>query len=173
MKCGKCGATDVPEGAAFCTYCGASTAPAYTAPASAAGTPAPGEANPSGNPINNLIAKAQGAGARVDDRLVWLLAVMPLLGEIVEHFVAGMIYGDTLTAVVAARGGHFWWVTLAINIALCWKDEKNLRQSGVDTSTFGKMIWLIPVYLYQRAKALNHSLAYFITWCVCFALLVL
>ena len=26
--------------------------------------------------------------------------------------------------------------------------------------------------LVQRAKALGHSLAYFITWCVCFAILL-
>ena len=34
------------------------------------------------------------------------------------------------------------------------------------------MVWLIPVYLYQRAKVLNQNLAYFIVWIVCFALML-
>lgn len=162
MNCVKCGATNLPEMSAFCTYCGASTAPAVV----------PGHVNAPANSLHDFLAKAQGQGLRVDDRLVWVLAFMPLLGEIIESLVAGMIYGNSFQATLAVRSGHFWWVTLAVNIALCWRDEKNLRAAGVDTGSFGKMIWLIPVYLYQRSKALGHTLAYFITWCVCFAILV-
>ncbi|MFO1353881.1 MAG: hypothetical protein U1E88_05305 [Acinetobacter sp.] len=33
---------------------------------------------------------------------------------------------------------------------------------------FKGMVWLVPVYLFQRAKALDQSLAYFIVWIVCF-----
>ena len=161
MNCIKCGATDLPVGAGFCTYCGAATAAAGPAPAQS-----------STNPVIEMITKAQGQGLKVDDRLIWVLALMPLLGEIIEGFVAGMFYGNGLRAAIAVHGGQFWWVTMAINIFLCWKDEKNLAAAGVDTSQFGKMLWLVPVYLYKRAKALGHSLAYFITWCVCFAILL-
>ena len=166
MNCVKCGATNLPEMSAFCTYCGASTTPAV-----APGV-APNLVSAPTSSMHDFLAKAQGQGLRVDDRLVWVLAFMPLLGDIFEGLVAGVIYGNSFQATLAVRNGHFWWVTLAVNIALCWRDEKNLRAAGVDTSAFGKMLWLIPVYLYQRSKALGHTPAYFITWCVCFAFLI-
>jgi len=170
MHCNKCGATDIAPNSAFCTYCGASLAKANVN-------------NPSGGSsvdraiqsvgIDGLIRKAQGTGVKVDDKLIWVLAFMPLLDNLVEAFVAGLIYKNAFRAALAQQSGTFWWVTLAINIGLCWLDERNLRAAGIDTSKFGKMVWLIPVYLYQRAKALDHTLAYFVVWIVCFVILVI
>lgn len=169
MNCNKCGATDVAPNSAFCTYCGVSITSGTTSVDSGHVVPASVK---QGNLIGELVRKAQGQGQQVDDRLVWVLAFMPLLGNIVEAFVAGLIYQNAYRATIAHQSGKFWWVTLAINIGLCWFDERNLRNAGIDTSKFGKMVWLIPVYLYQRASALGHSLAYFITWIVCFVILL-
>ena len=175
MNCNKCGATDLPGGAQFCTYCGASTAPSPNGSNEtglAQPSVAPNGAAPAGSPIQELLAKAQGSGLRVDDRLVWVLAFMPLIGEFIQRLVAELIYGNSFGAAIAVRSGKFWWVILLINVALCWQDERNLKAAGVDTSKFGKSLWLIPLYLYQRAAALKHTLAYFIVWCVCFVILI-
>ncbi|HBE2307500.1 DUF4339 domain-containing protein, partial [Salmonella enterica] len=45
-------------------------------------------------------------------------------------------------------------------------DERKLRKSGVDTTAFGWLAWLIPVYLWRRAKILGQKPAYFWVWLV-------
>ena len=50
-------------------------------------------------------------------------------------------------------------------------EEKGKRKDGA--SRFRGWVWLIPVHLYQRAKNLQQSLAYFIVWLVYFALVLL
>jgi hypothetical protein len=74
-------------------------------------------------------------------------------------------------AFIPAIGAFFEFGTLLFlvaNIVLCVFDEKGLKKAGY-TESLGSA-WLIPVYLYKRAKYLNHSLAYFIVWCVTFGL---
>lgn len=60
-------------------------------------------------------------------------------------------------------------ITIALNIMLSILDERKLEKAGVKTEKFKGMVWLVPVYLFQRAKALDQSLAYFIVWIVCFS----
>ncbi|MPM84347.1 hypothetical protein SDC9_131418 [bioreactor metagenome] len=62
----------------------------------------------------------------------------------------------------------YWSVTLALNIILSFADEKLLRKAGHNTSKFKGWVWLVPVYLYQRAKATRQNLAYFVVWIICF-----
>jgi hypothetical protein len=83
----------------------------------------------------------------VNNILIWILAFIPLIGALFEF--------GTL-------------VFLAINIILCFIDDKILEKSGYDTDSLDA--WLVPVYLYKRAKMLGHNLAYFIVWCVSFGL---
>jgi hypothetical protein len=99
---------------------------------------------------------------QIDNTLIWVLAFAPILGAILEQ-----VLKNTL--------GHakiFSLATLALNVALSILDEKKLQKLGYDTSSLGGA-WLIPVYLFKRAKMFNHNLAYFIVWIVCFALLLL
>jgi len=116
-------------------------------------------------------------GEAVDNTIVWILAFAPLIGTVLEYAIAYAKYGDSLLGKLAAsysvQSGEFWYVTLLLNIGLSWFDERRLRKAGYDTSKFGKWIWLVPVYLYKRAKACGHSLAYFIAWMVCFFLTLL
>ncbi len=44
---------------------------------------------------------------------------------------------------------------------LSYIDEKKLKASGYDTKSLGS-IWIIPVYLFKRAKMLGQSYGYFI-----------
>lgn len=112
-------------------------------------------------------------GGHVNNTVVWILAFAPLLGFFLEAFIAGMIYSnDPYRAESAAFSGEFFYITIMLNVALSFWDEKKLKNAGTNTEKFNGMVWLVPVYLYQRAKALKQNLAYFITWIACFVLVV-
>ncbi|MDD5600094.1 MAG: DUF4339 domain-containing protein [Victivallaceae bacterium] len=112
-------------------------------------------------------------GELVNNKVVWVLAFAPIIGLMLEYFIAGAVHCDNeQAATVAAENADFWYVTLILNILLCWWDERRLARAGYDTERFRGWVWLVPVYLYQRAKKLKHNLAYFIVWIVCFILAV-
>jgi hypothetical protein len=71
----------------------------------------------------------------VNNALVWILAFIPVVGAFFE-------FGPLLF--------------LAVNIVLCIFDKKNLRKAGYNTKSLGSA-WLIPFYLYKRAKYFNHK----------------
>lgn len=107
-------------------------------------------------------------GSAVNDKIVWLLAFAPILGYLLESFVAGLFGANEAQWERAMADNRYWYVTLALNIALSVADSKRLQQAGYDVSRFKGWVFVVPVYLYQRAKLLNQNLAYFITWIVCF-----
>jgi len=93
----------------------------------------------------------------ISDVLVWIVAVTPILSTI----MAIMLFGDERENI----DGVF---ALIINIVFCYMDAGNLKKQGFDTSNI--MAWLVPVYLYKRAKLLNQNMAYFAVWCVLFSI---
>ncbi len=111
-------------------------------------------------------------GDKVNNTVVWFLAFAPIIGLFLEGVVAGLFYGDSYQAELAASNAEFWYVTVALNIILCILDERKLKSAGQDTSNFKGWVWLVPVYLYQRAKKLNQNLAYFVVWLVCFSIIM-
>ncbi|WP_305805341.1 DUF4339 domain-containing protein [Stenotrophomonas sp. YIM B06876] len=114
------------------------------------------------------------SGEHISNSVVWVLAFAPFIGYFMEWIVAGALSGgNEVVAQIAMDGSKYWFVTLALNIALSIFDEKRLRKAGHNTDKFKGMVWLVPVYLYQRAKATKQSLAYFIVWIVCFVLVLL
>lgn len=111
-------------------------------------------------------------GEHVNNTVIWVLAFAPLIGLTIEAIVAAFVYnGSEYRIEKALSSAEFWYITLALNIGLSFWDEKLLKKSGTDTGKFKGMVWLIPVYLFQRAKALKHNMAYFIVWLVCFGLM--
>lgn len=110
------------------------------------------------------------SGKHVNNTIVWVLAFAPLIGFLFEVFVSFMIDGSGDAGAAAIDNDKYWYITLALNIGLSYFDEKRLGQAGWDTSKFKGMTWLVPVYLFKRAKVLNQSLAYFIVWLACFAI---
>ena len=113
------------------------------------------------------------SGEHINNTVVWVLAFAPLIGYFLEWVVAGAIHGDNEYAAEAAmENGKYWFVTLALNIALSIFDEKRLKKAGHNTDKFKGWVWLVPVYLYQRAKFTKQNLAYFIVWIVCFVLVL-
>lgn len=102
-------------------------------------------------------------GQAVSNGIIWVLAFAPLIGQFLEGFIWG------LTGIGLE---NLWWITLCLNIGLSCADEQKLKKAGHDTDSMGGA-WLVPVYLFNRAKVLKHSNAYFIVWLVGFALVLL
>lgn len=109
-------------------------------------------------------------GENVNNTVVWVLAFAPILGLMLEYFVAGMVYDSEYSIERAVSNGKFWYITLMLNIGLSYWDERRIKASGTNTSKFSSWVWLVPVYLFQRAKVLKHNLAYFIVWIICFVI---
>jgi hypothetical protein len=113
-------------------------------------------------------------GENVSNALVWIVAFVPLLGELARGFLIGVVYGyGSVEAFTAVLQGDFWWIHIVFNLTLTVWDSMNLKKGGTDTSEFGFWVWLVPVYLFKRAKALNQSLAYFWTWIAMFVISLL
>jgi hypothetical protein len=90
--------------------------------------------------------------------MAWIIACAPLIGAFAEGVVWGLLH----------RGGSVLFiVSLALNVFLCTKDAKELAARGVATESLGN-VFLVPVYLFNRAKLLNEKPAYAILWCVLF-----
>ena len=101
-------------------------------------------------------------GTAVGNTIIWILAFAPLIGLILEGIVSE-------AAGIPAES--LWFITLLLNIVLGYIDENKLKAAGHDTSEMGGA-WLVPVYLFKRAKVLKHNYAYFIVWCVLFGLML-
>ena len=99
-------------------------------------------------------------GEDVNNSFVWVLALAPLFGIMLEGFVSELS-GIAITSL--------WWITVAINIVLSYGDAGMLKKAGYDPENkIRGLAWLIPVYLWQRAKLLKQNKAYFIVWTLLF-----
>ena len=112
-------------------------------------------------------------GESVNNTIVWFLAFAPLIGLFFEGVLAGIIYGENEYRIEKALSdAEFWYITLILNIALSIFDSKRLKNAGHSTDKFKGWVWLVPVYLFQRAKILKHNYAYFAVWIVCFIIML-
>ncbi|WP_151996107.1 DUF4339 domain-containing protein [Buttiauxella massiliensis] len=105
-------------------------------------------------------------GHRIPGGVVWTLAFAPFIGYALELWTAGLSGMGFEEAYDAVSGGQYWFITLLLNISLGYLDERRLRKAGVDTTAFGKLAWLVPFYLWRRAKSLGQKSAYFWVWLV-------
>lgn len=104
------------------------------------------------------------AGDKVNNTVAWVLAFAPIIGYLLQYFIAGVLWGDNFQQNVDS----IWYVTLVLNVVLGIIDERKLDKAGHSTNKLRGWVWLVPVYLYQRAKLLKQSLSYFVVWLVCF-----
>lgn len=107
-------------------------------------------------------------GSAVKNSIVWFLAFAPIIGKVFESWIAYSVNDSELVAEMAYRSNKYFWVTLILNVGLCYLDSKRLAKAGHDTSAFGAWAFVVPVYLFKRAKALRQSPAYFWVWLVAF-----
>jgi len=112
------------------------------------------------------------SGEYVKNTLVWILAFAPIIGLILEYIVGFIQHGTNMGHSIAldVDNNKYWYMTVGLNISLALFDERILNKAGINTDKFKGWIWLVPVYLYQRAKQTKQKRTYFIVWIVCLLL---
>jgi hypothetical protein len=117
-------------------------------------------------PESNLApdAPAEDIMVPAGNLIVWLLALSPIVGIFFEMLGIVLIGAPWLIVPDV--------MALALSIYLGYLDRKKLEVKGYDTSQLGPP-WLVPIYLFKRARMLKHKLTYFIVWCALCAGLVL
>jgi hypothetical protein len=98
------------------------------------------------------------------NQTIWILALSPIVGIFFE--LTGFVLIGLPIPILPDV------VVLALSIALGYADQKKLRAIGYDTSKIGSP-WLVPIYLFKRARLLKHPLSYFIVWCGLCGVLIL
>lgn len=106
---------------------------------------------------------------QINNTVVWLLAFAPLLGMMLENFLANTLLRDK----VNIDYDDLWFITVILNLILFFFDINILKKSGYNTSKITWTILLIPVYLYKRSTMLHQSKSYFIAWIISFTLILL
>ena len=95
-------------------------------------------------------------GDDVDNKFIWTVVMIPLLGIIVE-----LIAGTELI-----------WLYIIANIACLVLDEKKLKAAG-QKSPVTWMVFIVPVYLWKRSNLLNQKKHYFWAWIAAFVLSIM
>ncbi|MEJ6007741.1 DUF4339 domain-containing protein [Paucibacter sp. AS339] len=110
------------------------------------------------------------SGEAINNSVVWLLALSPVLIELLRYFIALIATGgNEARADRLVSQDAFWVVGPVISIALSYWDVSVLKKAGVNTQLLGQA-WLVPVYLFKRSKALTQSPAYACVWIGLFVL---
>lgn len=99
----------------------------------------------------------------VNNTFAWLLVLVPVVGAFGEKAVGDLGVRPPLGALFLAYA--------VVNTAIALVDAKHIAGSGRNTNniSLGVWFWLIPAYLFQRARALRQSFAYFWAWIVSLA----
>ena len=123
-------------------------------------------------PLMNRMGPPPLTGNKVNNFFIWVLAFAPIIGEFLRSIIIGVKAGMEhvpniyLEGYVLAHRYDYWYVTLIINIILCWFDERQLKKAGHDTSRFSAWMILVPVYIYKRTVLLRQSMACLIVWII-------
>ncbi len=112
----------------------------------------------------NIVTPPPLYGESVSNTIVWILAFAPIIGTFLEFIYAGTQYDNSIDVHYAVTNGDYFYISLGLNVALCVMDETMLRLAGHKTKKLTWWIWLVPVYLFQRAKVTKTGLGYFWTW---------
>jgi len=102
--------------------------------------------------------------APASNLIIWILALSPIVGFFFE-LTGFALVGLPIPIIPDV-------VVLALSIYFGYVDQKKLKATGHDTSKMGPP-WLVPIYLFKRARMLKHKLTYLIVWCGLCGVLVL
>jgi hypothetical protein len=110
-------------------------------------------------------APPEYTAAQASNRIIWILALSPIVGiflELMGFVTIGLPIPILPDVVVLALSVYFGYV-----------DQRKLKALGHAPSEMGSP-WLVPIYLFKRARVLKHTLAYFTAWCaLCGVLIIL
>lgn len=107
---------------------------------------------------------------KINNTWIRLLAAAPVIGGILELITILTMYSSEYKIEQALVNHELWYVTVIVNIVFALLDERKLKQAGIDTKAFGKMFFIIPVYMWMRAKHLEQKPIYFWVWVGAFVL---
>ena len=105
---------------------------------------------------------------KVNNIIAWILAFAPLgvfLEYVIIHFFCK---SDTSFKVTHMFLGYS---TMIPSICLAYFDESRLRKVGYGINAY--IIWLVPVYLFLRARTLKQSNICSVIWLICFVVWIL
>jgi hypothetical protein len=102
----------------------------------------------------------RAARRRPDPAVIWAAAFAPVL-ILIADLVARGVAGNRATGLWSGL-----IIALLVNSALCRWDRRNVVVAGYDIPPS----WLVPVYLWKRARVVWDTYGYFIVWMVVFAL---
>jgi hypothetical protein len=90
---------------------------------------------------------------KINDVAVWLLIAVPFVGPLAER-----LSGVTLSV----------WTYVIVNSVLMLLDSRQIARGERTDVRLGRWIWLAPVYLFRRARALQASQRYLMAWVAAF-----
>ena len=101
--------------------------------------------------------------SHVNNNWAWLIALIPLVGYASERLFAGI---DPVAYELYDSSKSSSYVYAAIYIGLCLIDSKAIESSGYNLKhvRLVRWVWIIPLYLYKRAKALGQKQYILIIW---------
>jgi hypothetical protein len=110
---------------------------------------------------------------KINNTAIWFLAFAPFIGMVARFILLEIYYPGVLSGKFYSNVNEytFWYTTIIFNILFAVWDDIKLRSAGY--KLFPWYIFLIPVYLWQRATILGQSRAYFWVWIVVFILTLL
>jgi len=112
----------------------------------------------------DFVTSPESTTSVVDNRIIWVLALTPIVGILVE--LLGLVMIGLPIPILPEI------VVIVLGIPLAYADQKKLKAIGHDTSQMGQP-WLVPIYLFKRAKILNHKAKYLTVWCGLCILMIL
>ena len=88
--------------------------------------------------------------------LILILAIAPIVGAVLQAIISNFTGIDY---------AHLMVVFIIVNLGLAYYDADRLKLTGEYSFSLGSPA-LVPLYLYRRAKLLNHSYSYAIVWTI-------
>lgn len=183
MFCGNCGNQIDDANSKFCGSCGqaitsvapsSSPTPSQTVYVNTAQT-IPQSVYSSSHQQSVQMVASPITVPSFSDALAWVIALIPILSVALKSFVLFMlifVFKVSLFRLISI-GTYIGLVLgiacLAINIVLCYYDEKLLKAQGYNINVASRQ-WLIPLYLYHRSIALRKGIGCTVTWCILFVI---
>ncbi|MFZ5675706.1 MAG: DUF4339 domain-containing protein [Pseudomonadota bacterium] len=132
---------------------------------------------------SGLVAKINFGPPPIAPNLVkngwaWLVAFVPLIDAAINLMIQGYVEGEC-EAGRALRCAAFaadptiystpWWAVAIVNSVFCVLDERRLARAGYSTRYMPFLaLFVVPIYLFARAKRLKQTPWHAIVWVGCF-----
>lgn len=100
---------------------------------------------------------------------VWLLALMPILGYFIEMII-WVICTPWTVRLLNGYHAEYFLISIFLNCIFLALDAWLIKRAGRDISKLWGGLILVPIYLFQRRKLLNHNYSYFTVWIACFVI---